>query len=74
MKTLILKRKWDGYYTNQVGDITIVVSQSDLSKQWSGSVTNQKEIEDDKYLLYVCYGRTKKEVVSQMVSYFTNPK
>jgi hypothetical protein len=71
MKTLILKRKWNGYYINQVGDITVKVTQADLNKKWSGTVTNEKENEDDKYLLYVCYGETKKEVVNQMVSYFT---
>jgi hypothetical protein len=55
-----------------IGDITIKVTQADLNKcKWSGTVTNEKENEDDKYLLYVCYGETKKEVVNQMVSYFT---
>ena len=72
MKTLVLKRKYIGYYVNQVGNIAIAVCQSDISKEWQGTITNEKEIEDDKFLLYKCFGTTKKEVVEQMVRYFLN--
>jgi hypothetical protein len=67
MTTLILKKESKGYYTNQIKNIKIAVSE--FNNQWTGVVTNENEIEDNKFLLFKCFAQTKKDVVNQMVNY-----
>ena len=69
MMTLALNKKQIGYYTNQIENIKIVVSECNGS--WTGNMTDEKEIEDSKYNLFTCYGKTKKEVVNQIVIFLT---
>lgn len=66
MTTLILKRESKGYYTNQVNNIRIVVSE--YNGEWTGDITDESKTIDG-YELYKCYGSTKKEVVNQLINY-----
>ena len=67
MKTLILKKQFKGYYTNQINNIKIAVCE--FNNEWTATLTNENETEDNKYLLFKCFGETKKDVVKQMVTY-----
>lgn len=64
MKTLILKRQFEGYYFNQVNNIRIVVSK--FNSEWSGIITDESKNSED-YELFKCYGKTKKDVVNILV-------
>lgn len=66
MITLILKKQSKGYYTNQIGNIRIEVSQ--CNKQWSGFITDESKVTEG-YQLYNCYGNTKKDVVMQLINF-----
>lgn len=61
MKTLILKKQSQGYYSNRVDNIKIVVSE--FNGSWTGSITNEDETNNEKYIIYKCFSNTKKEVV-----------
>jgi hypothetical protein len=65
MTTLILKKQSQGYYTNQVGNILIAVSL--FNNEWTGIITDEKQTEDDKYIIFKCFGKTKKSVVNQLI-------
>ena len=69
MMTLALNKKHTGYYTNQIENIRISVSE--FKGSWSGTMTDENETEDSKYNLFTCYGKTKKQVVNQIVTFLT---
>jgi hypothetical protein len=70
MKTLILKRKYKGYYQNRVGSIVITVSdygtENGGKSSWQGTVIDESAKNDKDYLLYNTFGETKAEVVSNI--------
>lgn len=66
---LNLKREYKGYYTNHNQNISIIVSEHEGN--WTGEIIDTDEIEDDKYMIYVCYGDTKQNVVYQLIQYIT---
>lgn len=65
METLKLKKECQGYYSNRVDNIKIVVSE--FNGSWTGSITNEDAMGEEKYLLYRCYSNLKKDVVSDLV-------
>lgn len=67
MKTLILKRKYKGYYQNRVGSIVITVTDNTeiaTKSNWQGVVIDESAKNDKDYLLFNVYGETKAQVVS----------
>lgn len=69
MKTLILKKESKGYYSNQIGNIRISVSECFGS--WTGAVENL-DANCDEFAVYTCYGKTKKEVTNQLINFIIN--
>lgn len=68
MKTLVLKKECQGYYSNQIGNIRIAVSE--YKGNWSGAIENLDN--HDEFSVYNCYGKTKKEVVEQLTKFIIN--
>lgn len=63
--TLTLNKDCAGYYSKKLGSIEVAVSK-DLNKGWTGIIQNWDAIEDEDFILYKCYGETKKCVYSQI--------
>ena len=67
METLILKKECKGYYSNMIDNIKISVSE--YNGEWTGLITNENEIEDNKYILYKTYSNLKKQVINDLVKF-----
>lgn len=65
MVTLILKKECKGYYSNKVGSVEVTVSEC---QGWTGQITDWSKSNED-FILYTCYGDTKKSVVEQLVKF-----
>jgi hypothetical protein len=65
MTTLILKKESQGYYSNRVNNIKIVVSE--FNSNWTGIISNEDETDDAKYIIYKCFSNTKKQVIKSLV-------
>jgi hypothetical protein len=66
MSTLILKKQCKGYYSNKVDNIKIVVSE--FEGNWTGVITNEKAINDEEFLIYKCFSKTKKDVINYLIN------
>ena len=70
MQKLILKKQSKGYYYNQIDNINIVVSLH--NNEWSGTITNENETNNEKYILFKCFDSNKKSVTNQLIKYLLN--
>ena len=66
MSTLILKKQCKGYYSNKVDNIKIVVSE--FEGNWTGVITNEEAINDEEFLIYKCFSKTKKDVINYLIN------
>jgi len=69
MKTLKLNKKSKGYYTNQVDNIEVVVSE--FKGNWTGEILDWNK-SNDEFIVYKTFASTKKIVVNQLTQYFLN--
>ena len=69
MKTLVLKKECEGYYSNQIGSIRISVSN--YKGFWTGAIENL-DASNDEFLVCSCHGQTKKEVVEELTKFIIN--
>lgn len=68
MKTLVLKKECQGYYSNQIGSIRIAVSE--YQGNWTGVIENLDNL--NEFCVYSCHGKTKKEVVDLLTRFIIN--
>ena len=82
MKTLKLKKRYSGYYTNRVGDIIKKKKKNYLkSDEWQATIEKYshtakdfegKEVEIFDELTDAFYGTTKKEVSQSLTNWIIN--
>ena len=67
---LILKKQSKSYYINRVDNIQIIVSE--YKKNWTGTITDESQNDDEKYSIFKCYGSSKKEVTNQIIKFINH--
>lgn len=72
MKTLKLNKKSKGYYSNRIGNIEIVVSNSLIScglgsNEWEGVISDWSK-SDDEFIVFRAFAETKRDIYNIIVN------